>query len=87
MRIETTVIEGVVMNILVLEEGDEADPCENCGEPNWIHPDLAGRDDADWCLNCNDEERLKRVGQARYDLWVTQQIISGKAILIATEGS
>ena len=86
-RIQATHLGPTVsMKVLVVEEGDPTPPpCENCGKPNYNHPDIA-KDDMDWCINCNDILLRGRMTLTELDLWSLYQISRGKIIAVAVEG-
>ena len=81
MRVEKILFEGMMVNILVVEEGDEPVPCENCGGNKFDHPLLAREVDADWCLNCNDE--AMGLEGIEYANWIKEQAELGKIIFVA----
>ena len=85
-RIQTTQYGPTLsMKILVIEKDDPQPPsCENCGKPNYNHPDLA-KDDLDWCLNCNDVLLKGRMTLPELGMWSIDQISRGKIIAVAIE--
>lgn len=84
-RIQTTQYgPPLSMKILMIEKDDPAPPCENCGKPNYNHPDLA-KDDFDWCLNCNDILLKGRMTFAELGMWSIDQIQRGKIVMVGFE--
>ena len=83
MKVKTIPYEGMMVKILVIEEGDKPLRCENCGNAKFDHPELAREVDEDWCLNCNDA--AMGLSEKDYHYWVKEQIAKNKIIFIAQE--
>tara|TARA_R100000008_G_scaffold86389_1_gene79285 strand:+ start:3727 stop:3987 length:261 start_codon:yes stop_codon:yes gene_type:complete len=84
MRVEMVSLDGIMLKALVIEDGDESVPCENCGQPKWDHPDLARDVDEDWCLNCNDE--AMNLSEFEYQMWCLKQAAKGKIVFVGRFG-
>ena len=83
MKVKRIPLEGMMVKALVIEEGDESVPCENCSKAKFDHPDLVREIDEDWCLNCNDE--AMGLNDKDYHDWVIKQVAQDKIIVVAKE--
>ena len=83
MKIKRVNFHGMITKILIIEEGDEPVPCENCGGAKFDHPDLVREVDDDWCLNCNDD--AMGLSPEEYKSWLLKQATQDKIMFIASE--
>ena len=83
MRVEVVPMWGLKLRALIIEEGDESQPCENCGKPRWQHEDLA-KEDVDWCMNCNDEQNRAHMTDTELSMWTIDQHNKGKIVMVVT---
>tara|TARA_R110002073_G_C9261670_1_gene563474 strand:- start:298 stop:558 length:261 start_codon:yes stop_codon:yes gene_type:complete len=84
MKVKTVPMYGIQLRALIVEAGDESQPCENCGKPMWHHEDLA-KEDMDWCMNCNDVEHRAHLSDDALGLWTVDQHNKGKIVLVIKE--
>lgn len=78
-------ITKMKMKVLLIEDFDEPKGlCENCSNTYYTHPQLRKTMHNDWCLDCNDEEfmRKNKMGQKEFALWTASEISKDKIILI-----
>lgn len=83
MKVKKILYQGIMVNVLVIDDGDEPVPCENCGGAKFDHPLLAREIDADWCLDCNDV--AMNLSDKDYSHWVKEQALLGKILFVAVE--
>ena len=84
MKIEMATIAGIPQRVLLIEKDDKSSLCENCTKPFYNHPDLA-KEDADWCIRCNDDEYRPEMTETELAIWSLEQIRQGKIIVVVTE--
>tara|TARA_R100001510_G_scaffold57745_1_gene67370 strand:- start:1463 stop:1786 length:324 start_codon:yes stop_codon:yes gene_type:complete len=83
MNVEIIKVGGIITRVLMVDELTPYTACENCGKPNYNHPDLA-KEDADWCMYCNDMEHRANWSPEQYFEWTINQTINGKITMIGS---
>lgn len=83
MNIEIVNIAGVPMRVLMVDSLTPYTACENCGKPNYNHPELA-KEDTDWCTACNDKVYRADWSEQQMSQYVMEQVRLGKIVLVAS---
>tara|TARA_R110001592_G_scaffold21153_1_gene85835 strand:- start:122 stop:388 length:267 start_codon:yes stop_codon:yes gene_type:complete len=82
MKVEMISDGQEFLRVLVPEEGDTNQSCENCGKECYDH-ELLFKEDREWCMNCNDlYQGRDKWSDERMGKWVLELMTKGYAACV-----